>query len=130
MLKSVTYIILTVLFPILAGSFIYYFFRFSSHRSLQHSFTTNFILYNLPDGLWFYALLSSLKVIWKDGLLTKGLYWLLFVCIVVPFTEILQLFHLLPGTFDWLDLLSYGLSFVLFSTQLKSKFTHINSIAS
>ncbi len=74
------------------------------------------IYFSLPDGLWVYSFTSALLIIWRKNRRQARLW------ILVPFTlgviiEILQLFHLFPGTFDILDLI-FSITFFALSVQV------------
>jgi hypothetical protein len=74
----------------------------------------NWIKYNLPDGIWMYAFLSSLFFIWKDKVSKHFIAWILLAIILSFFLEILQARHIVPGTFDWFDFLAYAISIFIF----------------
>ena len=75
---------------------------------------TNWLLYNLPDGLWFYALLSAIAFIWKDSYSIFFIMWLFVASTLTFLSEFLQLFHFIPGTFDNYDLLAYSIAILIF----------------
>ena len=89
-------ILLNVLFPILAGSYLYF-------MSFNLSFT-GFLRNQLPDGLWAYALISSLLIIWNRKI---NIFYVSFILIVFISFEALQHLHFISGTGDWLDILIY-----------------------
>ena len=74
----------------------------------------NWLLYNLPDGLWFYALLSAIAYIWKDNRSIYFIMWLIFASTLAFLSEFLQLFHFIAGTFDYYDLLAYSIAILIF----------------
>ena len=65
----------------------------------------NFIVYNLPDGLWCSSAIFLLAYIWVNS--TK---WFLFYSVVFSlisfFYELLQKYHIIPGTFDITDIIT------------------------
>ena len=67
----------------------------------------NWFLYSLPDGLWICSYLSVLLVVWDNVISKHNIHWLLLVPMIAIFSEIGQLFKIVPGTFDILDLLFY-----------------------
>ncbi len=67
----------------------------------------NWFLYSLPDGLWLFSYLSVLLVVWENVITKHNIHWLLLVPVVAIFSEIGQLFKIVPGTFDILDLTFY-----------------------
>ena len=109
-------------FPILIGIAIYVQLRGfhlinikTSYLSFYYSLKVpNWIKYNLPDGLWFYALLSTIGLIWKEDSSIYFVLWLLFSIVLTYLSEVLQAFHIIPGTFDWYDLLAYTIALFIF----------------
>jgi hypothetical protein len=131
-----------VITPIVAGSTIYLFFRASSLRIFRwiellpeevsqllseiriyfsDSELPNWIAFNLPDGLWQFALSNSVCIMWKGD---KAMFWIFF-----PFLssiglgmEFLQCFGLISGTFDILDvafnLAAVSLSFMYYKAMV------------
>ena len=119
--KWIDYIISFI--SLLVGSFIYLIFRpmsllmfkwvdhfgltekILSIRVLFNDFDpNNFVIYNLPNGLWVLSISILLIKIWGE---TKSKYFkiymsFLFILVVLP--ETLQFFKLLDGTFDVFDL--------------------------
>jgi len=111
---------LHVLLPLIVGIFIYFLFRgvpFLGLHSVLNISKNNilivFLLFNLPDGLWLYAFLSVINQIWGES--KKGLFWLITVFILTISSEFLQRLHIIPGTFDWLDIITYSLTFLIFN---------------
>ncbi len=74
---------------------------------LDNSHLPNWIIYNLPDGLWFYAFLSTVILIWEQKLAGRFLAWVLLAIIISSLLEIGQAYHLVHGTFDANDLVAY-----------------------
>ncbi len=113
-IKSPFLSFLSILSPIIVGLFIYTLFRgipLLHSKSLMPSPIHNPLLsvcvYNLPDALWLFALLQSFKVIWRSELYSKGLPW---VCVSIAgaiLSEYAQKLHVIPGTFDLLDIAAY-----------------------
>lgn len=67
----------------------------------------NWFLYSLPDGLWLFSYLSLLLIVWNNTISKHNIHWLLLLPTVAISAEIGQLFTILPGTFDILDLTFY-----------------------
>lgn len=86
----------TVLLPIFTGSFIY----FIESPGLISTAVGNY----LPDGLWAFALVSMLFIIW-NGQPPK--VWLLGVLVLFVFFESSQTSGLISGTGDIIDLAFY-----------------------
>lgn len=65
------------------------------------------IMYNLPDGLWLLAYLMFMEVIWIDSNpVTKSLFvWGMPVVIIT--SEVLQYWSVIEGTWDVGDVISY-----------------------
>jgi hypothetical protein len=69
------------------------------------------LLYSLPDALWVYAFTAALALIWKmQPKTTQRLLWLFLPSILAIGAEFGQAVHLVQGTFDWLDVVSYVLA--------------------
>ena len=121
-------IIIGHMFTLLLGCFIYISFRqdtlkmFSWFDSINLSaaiselrlFTVplsdhlpNWFLYSLPDGLWLFSYLSILLVVWDNVISKHNIHWLLLVPTIAIVSEIGQLFGIIPGTFDIVDLTFY-----------------------
>jgi hypothetical protein len=65
----------------------------------------DWLVYNVPDGLWAFALMGFLVLMCRaDSTMTRRLYYSAGVAVMVVL-EVLQ-GSLLPGTFDPLDLLA------------------------
>ena len=93
--------LLNIILPILAGGCLY-FMSFSIS-------ITGFWRNQLPDGLWAYAFISSLLIIWNRHI---NILWISILLIIFMFFEALQHLHFISGTGDWWDILIY----FLFST--------------
>jgi hypothetical protein len=87
---------LNIFIPIITGSGIYY-----SAKNLN---IEGFIKHQLPDGLWAYAMLSSILIIWNRNI---QLFWIAAVFFVFILFELLQFTHIIPGTGDVWDIITY-----------------------
>ena len=69
---------------------------------------------SMPAGLWLFSYLLIIDSIW--GKKKIAVYWcfLYILPVIAILSELMQYFKLLPGTFDIIDLLSYGFAIVLF----------------
>ncbi len=80
----------------------------------------NWIVYSLPDGLWAYSFIFSIKLIWNEK---QGGYWIWtfisYMIILLP--EILQFNKILPGTYDIQDIALLLLGIILSSIVLSTK---------
>lgn len=74
------------------------------------------VINSLPDGLWLFALLSYIKLIWYNDsqMLRNG--WILVVLLGTLLTEFAQYFGVISGTFDVSDILTYVSAFLLYLT--------------
>jgi hypothetical protein len=75
----------------------------------------NWVIYNLPDGLWFYALISTLALIWDDKSSKYFNFWFFSAIILSYLSEFFQALHLIPGTFDWRDLFAYSIAVIIYN---------------
>jgi hypothetical protein len=73
----------------------------------------NWFLYSLPDGLWLFSYLSILLAVWKNTISKHNIHWILLVPTIAVFIEFGQLFSIVSGTFDILDLTFYLVGAVL-----------------
>lgn len=81
----------------------------------------NFIKFNLPDGLYCVAYLLIIDAIWHDDKSWLKLLILATVPTIIVFSEIMQYFGLIRGTFDVCDLLCYILPTVLYIIMINIK---------
>lgn len=72
------------------------------------------VKYSLPDGLWIFSYLFILDAIWDGERNVISMIFLWGLPIVSILSEFLQLYGILPGVFDWIDLASYLLAIILF----------------
>lgn len=105
---------------LLIGSFIYVIIRHTTYvgklfdnfyivdslRNMLTDCSSPFVMYYLPDFLWSFSLCCGLLAIFtpqKRGILLCGLICFIYGCI----WEVLQLLHVLGGTFDFYDITMY-----------------------
>jgi hypothetical protein len=119
---SVRAYLLLVVSPLAFGSAIYLMFRDSNILafrlfdvlgiSLPNRFDpgrlANPVACSLPDGLWVFAFASWMRLIWS-----QHWFWCNLPCCIALGSEIGQLFQVVPGTFDVLDVLFYSLGHLL-----------------
>ena len=67
----------------------------------------NFIIYNLPTGLWTISYIILMQLILENNVGLHRFLWIYLLPILLCLTEILQLFSFIPGTFDILDVCCY-----------------------
>jgi hypothetical protein len=65
----------------------------------------SWILFNLPDALWGWALGGFMGCVWRDGNARARAAWVGAGAAMVAAFELLQAPGVVPGTFDWVDLL-------------------------
>ena len=123
-----------VLLPIVIGGLIYILFRsdkllmfhwfktiglgqpvkfLRNIDSIKNNIIPNWIKYSLPDGLWVFSYVSLMLLIWDNKISKPTGVWIFIVPVIAIMSEFGQLFKLVPGTFDLIDLAVY-----LFSTLL------------
>jgi len=117
--RQVISVLLLVVLPIVLGSTIYFQFR-GYHSDLIpfhlriRDFFPDWVKYNLPDGLWLFAFLSAISIIWSRDCQSSKMIWIILAMILSIVSEIFQYFEILPGTFDICDLIAYFLAMSLF----------------
>jgi hypothetical protein len=67
----------------------------------------NWVVYSLPGGLWAYAMVAWIAIVWREDDRSVRFVWLGIAAVIGPLSELLQLWGLLPGVFDTLDLICY-----------------------
>lgn len=70
--------------------------------------------YNLPDGLWLYASLQTLRLIWRTSLPRPSYPWIAALLLLAFGSELLQAMHFMPGTGDWGDVVAYAVGGICF----------------
>jgi hypothetical protein len=93
-------LLFNVIIPFLLGTLVY----FASSFSLLQDVLSN----HLPDGLWAYAFISSLLIIWDRQ---AGAFWISIAFLVATCFEMLQYYHIIDGTGDVYDIAIYYLFF-------------------
>lgn len=79
--------------------------------SLQRTIPS-FVRYSLPDALWVYAFTALMCLVWAERLQSKErTFWVLLPLCVAIGSEFGQLIKVVPGTFDWADVLGYIAAF-------------------
>ena len=81
-----------------------------SNTSTYLKYLPEWVVYSLPDGLWVFSYVTLISAIFGNKIY-GNIYGVIFL--ILPMTAILselaQLFKLLQGTFDLVDLLCYTL---------------------
>jgi hypothetical protein len=68
--------------------------------------TVRFVRNYLADGLWAYAFMSTMLIVWDRKI---NFYWLFFVFASFVIFEVLQKMKVIPGTGDIIDVIVYFL---------------------
>ena len=115
------YLVLVV-FPVAFGSAIYLMFRdpniqafrllnvlgASPPNRFDPGRVANPVLCSLPDGLWVFAFASWMRLIWS-----QHWFWCNLPACIALGSEVGQLYQIIPGTFDLLDVLFYSLGHLI-----------------
>lgn len=62
------------------------------------------VKWSLPDALWAFALMRVFCILWKSRLTGDSAPWLVGAAVIALGSEVGQALHVVPGTFDPLDL--------------------------
>ena len=86
----------------------------------------DFLIYSMPDGLWLLSYILLIGTIWNFKY-QRCLYIIMLLPIFAISHEILQLYHLVPGRFDVLDVVVYVIATItgLSVLVLSNYFTNI-----
>lgn len=117
-----TRFIIHVVLPTVIGSFIYIGWRstdllafrwlellgLSSIVFRPELSLPDWVLFSLPDGCWAYATTSWMLLIWK-----RLTYWAWLVPVLAIGSELGQMFGVVPGTYQTLDVIFYAGAFFL-----------------
>ena len=71
------------------------------------------VKYNLPDFLWVFSFTSLMLIIWNKKIVSENISYIIFPASVGVLSEIGQLFGIINGTFDLMDILFYSLGGLL-----------------
>jgi hypothetical protein len=75
----------------------------------------NWVNYNLPDGLYSFALMSTSTLIWSRNNQSKiKKIWEIILILFLLAYEILQKYHIINGTFDILDIIFIIIFIILY----------------
>lgn len=83
-------------------------------HSAEPSPLPDFIVYSLPGGLWALSYILIMDALWHKGTTLSRIILTSIVPILGVGSELMQLLHLLPGTFDPVDLISYALPYLIY----------------
>ena len=73
----------------------------------------DWFLFSLPDGLWIFSYVSLMLLLWKNEVNKQNLFWIFMVPLIAIASELGQLFNMVPGTFDLVDLTFYLLGTII-----------------
>ena len=76
-------------------------------RLFQGEGIYGWVKYSLPDGLWLFSYMYIVDAIWDSEKNAMSILFLWGLPVVAVSSECLQYFGLLPGVFDWIDMVSY-----------------------
>jgi hypothetical protein len=74
-------------------------------NSISNANIPDWIIYSLPDALWMLAFMMTVLLIWDFQINSKSIQWVLLAGSAGVLYEIFQGINLIPGTFDFADLL-------------------------
>ena len=69
---------------------------------------------SLPDGLWLFAYMFLVDAIWNGSKSKSSSIFIFSLPFFALSSEFLQYFHLFPGAFDWIDVVSYLFAVILY----------------
>lgn len=118
--KHLIFLLIHVLVPLLIGISIYFLCRDLEYLWVMNfipnsfSFPVNpapdWVVFNLPDGLWLYSCMNLQLLIWNRKINRKNAGWIFGLPVLAIFSEWLQSEHLLSGTGDQNDVWMYLLA--------------------
>ena len=73
----------------------------------KKSHMPNFVIYNMPDALYAFALFNTFCLIWGR----TRLLWCSILFLTLVASELFQRWHIISGTFDWFDIVAYVVAF-------------------
>jgi len=124
--------IILLFFPVVLGGLIYIIFRtdrlimyhwfeylnlsdeINTIKSLKNILSLpDWFIYSLPDGLWVFSYTALSLEIWRSPITQRSFFWIFSIPIVAVMSEFLQLFKIIPGTFDLIDTAFYLIGITL-----------------
>lgn len=85
---------------------------------------TTFIVYCLPNGLWSAAFILIMDRLFAHQPLLQRLCWAAVIPGIGITAELLQTVGIVPGTFDWLDILCYAVPYLVYVGIIRLKSTN------
>lgn len=89
-------------------------------------FLPSFVVFSLPAALWLYAATAVCLILWARRKAKIKWFWIALPLVLAAGSEIGQRFHIVPGTFDVLDLLAYITAAIAAYTLLGKRMHHFN----
>ena len=83
-----------------------------------------FIVYCLPNGLWSAAFILIMDRLFAHQTLRQRLCWAAVIPGIGIAAELLQEVGIVPGTFDWLDILCYAVPYLVYVGIIRLKSTN------
>lgn len=119
MIKKINLLIISILFSL--SCFIYLTIRDNIilFKYIENPFETykidfpDWIIYNLPDGIWMLSLTYTLLLIWNYKIKKSNIIWFFSALIIALLLEYGQKFDLIYGTYDNMDVLFIVIGFLL-----------------
>ena len=75
----------------------------------------SWFIYSLPQALWCFSGLCSIHAIWMKKNRNQEYFWIAIILMMPFLTEFMQFYHLIPGTYDVVDLVLIVMFFLLFN---------------
>lgn len=139
-LSNILILLLNVILPIVLGGIIYlswrkdslYMFHWFKYSGLNDAilclretffplkdYLPTIVLYSLPDAVWVYSFSFFMIWLWKDGPKPELIFWGSIGAILGIGGEFGQLFGIVRGTYDFVDLLLCTISVALAISAIK-----------
>lgn len=101
----------------------------SGKHYISKGLFVDWIVYSVPDGLWYMALLLVMGSLGRlsqssqlGRLISMGM---MTIAILLPFLlEFAQRAHVIPGTFDYIDILTYSFTLIIYLVLCKTNFLY------
>lgn len=73
-----------------------------------------FVLYSLPNGIWVISYVLVIDGVFSSSPVATRLRWASVIPVLGVGSELLQGVGVMPGTFDWADLLCYAVPYLAY----------------
>lgn len=73
-----------------------------------------FVLYSLPNGIWVISYVLVIDGVFSSSPVATRLRWASVIPVLGVGSELLQGVGVMPGTFDWADLLCYAVPYLVY----------------